>query len=280
MAHGNVSDLVFLSLIAIVVQWLAFPGTLFEDVGPIKAQFSSKSSSSVDLKALVQLGAGLLLTLGMAFSGVKWNPINGKMGGLGGLITVGVTAYEIFKNDGNVFVPKFFYAYLAVLFIGTLHIMFFPSNPVVAKVDPDTKNNHGNTSDIVAFGLIACALAILFYPEHLYMDLGPLKAQFTERSAELSFLTKFVGCVMLMWALILSGVKWNPINGKMAGFGGFICCGVVAYTTFKKDGEVFVPRLFYVYAALMFLSALHIFVFPSNPVPKGGAKDEKTKKNA
>lgn len=272
MAHGNLSDLAFLGVLAIVVQWLASPDLLYKDLGPLKAQFSTKSA---DMDAIIKLGAGILLTIGLAFSGVKWNPINGKMGGLAGFITIGVTAYSSFKADGDNFVPRLFYVYLAVLLIGTMHIMFFPSNPLVKKVDPDTKNNHGNLSDLVALGLIVCAGASLLYPDHLFMDIGPLKAQFTTKSADLLFMSKFVGCVMLMWALILSGVKWNPINGKMAGFGGFMCSGLIAYSTFKADKDVFVPRIFYVYAALMFLSALHIFVFPSNPLPPKPDKNEK-----
>lgn len=40
----------------------------------------------------------------------------------------------------------------------------------------ETKNNHGNFSDVVALALIAVSLAMFFKPDHLYMDLGPLKA--------------------------------------------------------------------------------------------------------
>lgn len=271
MAHGNVSDLVFFAILAIVVQWLAFPDTLFKDVGPIKAQFGSKTA---DLDAILKLGAGILLTIGMAFSSVKWNPINGKMSGFAGLITVGVTAYSSFKADGDAFVPKLFYVYLAVLFVGTIHIFLFPSNPVVKKVDPETKNNHGNMSDMIAVALLVCAGAGLFYPDHLFMDLGPLKAQFTAKSSDLSFMIRFVSCLMFMWAMLLSGVKWNPINGKMAGFGGFICSGLTAYSTFTSDKSAFVPRMFYIYATLMFLSSLHIFAFPSNPLPPKAAKKD------
>jgi len=258
-----------------VVQLLAFPDTLYKDLGPLKAQFSSRTA---DLDSLITLGAGVLLTIGMAFSGVKWNPINGKMGGFAGFLTIGVVAYSSFKADGDVFVPRLFYMYLAVLFVGTMHIFVFPSNPVVKQMDPTTKNNHGNFSDLVALGLISCSLAGLFYPDHLFMDLGPLKAQFTTKSADISFMLKFVFCLMLMWALILSGVKWNPINGKMAGFGGFICSGITAYGTFKADKDTVVPRIFYIYAALMFFSAVHVFLFPSNPLlPKPDNKDEKKK---
>ena len=40
MAHGNLSDLIFLALVGVTVQWLAYPATLFEDLGPLKARKS------------------------------------------------------------------------------------------------------------------------------------------------------------------------------------------------------------------------------------------------
>jgi len=300
MAHGNTSDLAFLGVLAVVIQLLAFPDSLYTDFGPLKAQFSTRSA---DLDIITTLAAGVLLTIGMTFSGVKWNPINGKMGGFAGFIAVGVTAYYSLKADDFVFVPRFFYLYLAVLLLGTVHITIFPSNPLVKTVDPNTKNNHGNMSDMVSVALVAASLLILFYPEHLFMDIGPLKAQFTATSyaqlehlsmdvgplkaqftatsaaqlKDLAFMNRFVGLIMLMWALILSGVKWNPINGKMAGVGGSFCSGYTTLSLFKKDKGVFVPQLIYVYALLIFLSALHIFVFPSNPLPTKPEGNDKKK---
>merc|ERR1719284_1752625 len=79
---------------------------------------------------------------------------------------------------------------------------------------------------------------------------------------------KLGACMLLVLGLMLSGVKWNPINGKMGGFGGFVAAGYTAFSTFKADSDTFVPRLFYVYAAVIFLGALHIFAFPSNPLTK------------
>jgi len=261
MAHGNFSDLIFLVLMGVVVQFFAFPATLFQDLGPLKAQFSVKSD---DMDAIIRFGGGLLLMIGLTFSGVSWNPINGKMAGLGGFIVAGHTVYSTFKADSNVLVPRPFYIYAAVLFLGALHIFAFPSNPLPKK-NPHTKNNHGNFSDVVALGLIVAAGCNAFYPDHLFEDFGPVKAQFRTKSADLSAMIKFVSGLMFVLAMMLSGVKWNPINGKMAGFGGFIASAYTAYSTFKADSDVFVPRLFYVYALLIFLGALHVFVFPSNP---------------
>lgn len=44
MAHGNLSDLVFLALLAVVGQFFACPHTLFQDVGPFKAQFKAQNA--------------------------------------------------------------------------------------------------------------------------------------------------------------------------------------------------------------------------------------------
>lgn len=251
-------------LLGVVIQWFVFPNTLFEDIGPLKAQFTTKSK---DMDAIIKFGGGLLLTLAMALSGVSWNPINGKMAGLGGLFTAGYTTYCTFKSDGDVFKPQLFYIYSAIILLGSLHIFAFPSNPLPEKT-PETKNNHGNFSDVVAFALIGCSMMCFFYPAHLFQDFGPVKAQFTTKSRELSAMIKFVACLMLVLALLFSGVKWNPINGKMAGLGGFIAAGYTAYCTYKAHSEVFVPCAFYIYSGVIFLGALHIFFFPSNPLIK------------
>jgi uncharacterized membrane protein YebE (DUF533 family) len=272
MAHGNTSDLVFLLLLGVVGQWLGMPGTLFQDVGPIKAQFHTRTA---DMDACIKFGGGLLLMIGLTLSGVKWNPINGKMAGFAGLIASGYTAYSTFKADADVLVPRPFYIYAAILCLGSLHIFAFPSNPKPEKT-PETKNNHGNFSDLIALSLLGAALLCYFKPEHLFEDIGPLKAQFTSKSDDLLAIIKFNAGLMLFIALAFSGVKWNPINGKMAGLGGFIASGYTAYSVFKADKEIFVPRVFYIYAAMVFLGALHIFAFPSNALPKSG-NEKKTK---
>lgn len=275
MAHGNLSDLVFFALLGVVIQLFAMPNTLYEDIGPLKAQFKTKGA---DMDAIIKFGGGLVLMLGLTLSGVSWNPINGKMAGLGGFITVGLVGYKAFAADGNVFVPRLFYVYCGVILLGMLHIFAFPSNPLVPKGDGNA-NNHGNVSDKIAVPWLLLSIAVLAYPDHLFQDLGPIKAQFSSKSDDLSAMIQLVGGLMLILSLMLSGVKWNPTNGKMAGFGGFICAGYTAYSLFKADSDAFVPRLFYIYSALIFLGALHIFAFPSNPpIPKAGAADDKKKK--
>jgi len=276
MAHGNTSDLVFLALLVIAIQFFAFPATLFQDLGPLKAQFDAKSQNA-DVDLIIKFGGCLILMHGLTLSGVKWNPINGKMAGLGGIIASGYTAFSTFRADSHVFVPRLFYVYSAVLLLGALHIFLFPSNPLPEKTS-ETKNNHGNFSDLIFFALAGASLACFFYPDHLFMDLGPIKAQFKGQNAALYALIKLVAGLMLTIALTFSGVKWNPINGKMAGLGGFIAAGFTAFSTFRADSDVFVPRVFYIYSVMLFLGALHIFAFPSNPLPPKPADDKKKMK--
>jgi hypothetical protein len=273
MAHGNLSDLVFLALIGIVVQWFAFPATLYEDIGPLKAQLSTKGA---DMDALLKFGGGLMLFIGTVFSAVKWNPMNGKMPGLAAFFVAGHTGYNAFKADAQEFAPRFFYVYAFVLLIGAFHICVAPSNPLPKKT-PQTKNNHGNFSDSIATGLFLVSLSWYFYPEHLFQDFGPVKAQFvgSTKSADLMSMIQFVAGLILIVAMMFSAIKWDPINGKLSGIGGFAAAGYTAYSTFEADGQKFVPRLFYFYAAFVFFGTLHIFAFPSNPAPaKPDAKKE------
>lgn len=263
MAHGDASDLAFFSILAIVVQMLAFPATLFEDVGPLKAQFHTKSS---DMNTMIKLSGCFFLIIGTALSGVKWNAKNGKGAGVGAAIAAVFTAYSTFKRDSDIFVPRWFYVYAVVLFIGGVKVALFPSN-ALPPATPETKNNHGNLSDFVALILIGNALLCLFYPEYLFQDIGPLKAQFGATSSDLSAMISLVGRLMFVVALMFSGVKWNPRNGKLTGLGCFIASGCIASATFKADSYVFVPHIFYIFAVVIFVGAVHIFAFPSNPLP-------------
>jgi len=263
MAHGNVSDLVSLVLLAAAAQFLGFPDTLGQELGPFKAQVSDTQSD--DMKAIIKLNGGLLLFIALLISGVSWNPINGKMSMMAGMITVGLRVYTVYPSVQNGgYEPRIFDVYAAALLLGSMHIGFFPSNPPVPKTDA-TKNNHGNWSDKVAMSILVASIACLAYPDHLFMELGPMKPQFSASSADLSSMIQLCGCLLLFSGMTFSGVKWNPNNGKMAGFGGFIASGYTAYSTFKSDSDVFVPRMFYVYAGLLFLGCVHIFFFPANP---------------
>jgi len=271
MAHGNLSDVVFLALVGIATQWLAFPDTLYQDIGAVKAQFTAKGK---DIDLVLAVGASLLVFIGTVFSGVKWNKMNGKVTGLFSFIAAGSSAYSTFKSDGDTFVPRFLYLYCFVLFLGGLAVFALYSNPMPPKT-PQTKNNHGNFADTIALGLFLVSMSWFFFPDHLFQDFGPVKAQFSSKSPDLFAMIRLVAGLLLVAAGMLFGVKWNPINGKLSGLGALGAAGYSARAALQADSGRFVPRLVYFYAALLLLGAVHLMFFPSNPVPpKPGAKQE------
>lgn len=270
MGHGNVSDLVALSLIGAAVTSIFFTSLFFQDFGPLKASFSA---ASPEANAMLSFIGGLYLIIGLMLSGVKWNPANGKMSGFGCFLAAYNLVRVCLALDAGAFVLRPTYLLAAFIAVGGAHIMFFPSNAMPPKTEK-TKNNHGNISDLVALALLAAAVQCVWYPDLLLQDFGPLKANFTTATPLLRALTQLAGGLLCAIALIFSGVKWNPANGKMSGMGCFLFAlnaGLVAFR--QLDAGSFVLRPFYVYAAALLAAGLNIFLFPSNPMPpKADAK--------
>lgn len=273
MAHGNMSDICALALIAAAVQCVWFKDMMTQDLGPIKATFAK---ASPELDRLTSLAGGLLFCIGMTFSGVKWNPANGKMAGIGCfLAALWCTIYPQYVAGT---LPTLTTVYAAVVFLGGVHIFAFPSNPLPPKTDK-TKNNHGNMSDKVAMFLIGVSVLMIWYQDPLFNDVGPIKADFTSGSADVAAMIKMCGGLIFTIAMMFSGIKWNPVNGKMAGISLFITSVGTAYGTFNADGGALVPRLMYMYAAALFVGGLHVFAFPANPLtPKADAPKSDGKK--
>lgn len=252
MAHGNASDMVFFALLLGAIQtWLA-PGLLFQSDFPL---------ADPHVGAMIKLSGGLALLVGLTLSGVKWNPINGKGAGFAGFCAV-ANAVTIGLRTGHIF----FFVFAAVLLAGAIHICFFPSNPPVAKVDPATKNNHGNASDLVAVLLLVGSLLCIFYPSPFFQAMGPIQSSFTEvqHPEELNTLISYCGGWLLTISMMLSGVKWNPINGKMAGIGYFVCTGICVCV---GSGS-----FFYLMGLVLLLGGVHVCFFPSNPLPPKAKK--------
>merc|ERR1711907_36681 len=272
MAHGNVSDLVAVGLFAIAAHFVWAPQLLFTDgPGPLKA-WLSKPGSDVDI--LIKFMSGLFLTLGGMMFSVKWNPANGKMTGLGLFVASLSTAYATFAGDANVFVPRIVYGYCFVLLLGGIHVFFMPSNPTVKQVmgkDAKVPNNHGNISDKAFFCLFIGSMLMFFYPDHLYMSAAPHWQGLT-RTADTDKLVKLTAGLLFTVGMALSGVKWNPINGKMGGFFLLVCVAYTSYSKYKADNEKLVGNIFYVYAVVLFFAGVHILAFPSNELPKAKTK--------
>lgn len=261
MAHGNASDLVFLFLLGGAIQGIFFSHLLFVSIGPLKATFAN-DVHQVEVESMCKFAGGLCLILGAMFSGVKWNPINGKMGGIGCFLCAINSALVGLSVEGS---GLFFFVNAAVISMGGINIFAFYSNPPTPKSDK-TKNNHGNLSDFVFLILLIGAVQSIFYPDMLTENLGKVKATFSTPSADLSAMISFTGGLFLPLGAIFSGVKWNPINGKMAGVACLLMAlnsGVIAsHRASYGSGAYFI-----FYSIVLFIGGLHILAFPANELP-------------
>lgn len=272
MGHGNASDFVALSLIGAAITSIFKPSIFFTDLGPIKGLPSSMNSPEIEM--IIQFNGGLLLAIAMIFSGVKWNPVNGKMAGLGcflcvfNMVRVGLTTLD----DKAIVL----YLLAAVITFGGAHIFFLPSNESPPKTEK-TKNNHGNFSDIAALKLIAIAVVHVWFNGLFFKDHGPVMAMFKASASTpaLGAMLSVGGGLLLIIAMMFSGVKWNPVNGKMAGMGCFLAAFNAASIAYKADSGAFVLRPLYLTAAVLLLGGLSIFLFPSNPLPPKKQADPK-----
>ena len=105
-----------------------YPDVYFQDIGPVQASFTpADHPHRAQLEALISFCGGLFFTMSMIFSGVKWNPVNGKMAGIGCFVAA---AIALFVGTG-----VFYFAFAGTLLVGGAHIFFFPSNPVPPKAE-------------------------------------------------------------------------------------------------------------------------------------------------
>uniref|UniRef100_A0A7S1AY63 Transmembrane protein 35A n=1 Tax=Noctiluca scintillans TaxID=2966 RepID=A0A7S1AY63_NOCSC len=131
---------------------------------------------------------------------------------------------------------------------------------------------HGDFSDLAALMLIAGGCQQIFKPEMQFAKYHPFKPFFDIRAAsmtvELEAMIKFCGGFMVILGCMLFTVRWNTINGKMSGLALILAAANSAHTAFKLlDKEVFVPRPFYIYSAVMALTGLKLMFF-ANPIIK------------
>jgi len=267
MGHGGFNDLFAITLLAAGVVSSYYPSYFFEDLGPFKGLAPSRANGA---ESLMVVQGSILMALGFTVSTVRWNRLNGTMAFMGLVAASSVMALTTFQSDDGQFVPRLSYAIAAVLFITGVQVRFF-SNDAPPKT-PNTKNNHGNTSDIVFMGLAVIGVQQMFFPG--FAGVGPVSASFGS-GVHVEALTRVCGGLWLCLAFIFSGVKWNRINGKMSGF----MCFLGVYSIFNEffftvDNGTFVPRTIYGALAFLFLGAGHIMFFPSNEF----VKIEKAKK--
>jgi len=272
MGHGNASDFVALSLIGAAILSIFKPSIFFTDLGPVQGMPSSMNSPEIEM--IIQFNGGLMLAIAMMFSGVKWNPANGKMSGFGcflcvfNMIRVGLTTLD----DKSILL----YLLAAIITFGGAHIFFLPSNEKPPKTEK-TKNNHGNFSDLAALALIALSVVHVWYDGLFFKDHAPVMAMFKESTSSpaLGAMISVGGGLLFTIAMMFSGVKWNPANGKMSGMGCWLAAFNAASIVYKADSGSFVLRPLYITAAVLLLGGLNIFLFPSNPMPPKKQADPK-----
>ena len=136
---------------------------------------------------------------------------------------------------------------------------------------------HGDFSDIAALTLIAAGVQQIFKPT-FNDDIGPIKANFDgEITASMINMIKLCGGFCLVIGCMLFTVRWNTLNGKLSGIALIGCAANIGMTVFHEfDGGVFVPRLYYVYSAVLALAGLHL-MFNANPLIKAAADTNKSK---
>ena len=77
---------------------------------------------------MIKLAGGLLLIIGMMFSSVKWNPINGKMAGHRG--NAGWRSHKVWQMQGGSL--KMGYSYFEYLFDPFCDLVQFSSFPKIS----------------------------------------------------------------------------------------------------------------------------------------------------
>ena len=125
---------------------------------------------------------------------------------------------------------------------------------------------HGDLSDFTAISLLVVGAQQIFLPAWSFSAIGPLQpvldGTFENATKEQLALLKFMGAFMIIVAFMLFEVWWDGTNFHLPSLGfllGAVNFGVTTY--FTIDGGKFVPRVSYVYAALLIVGAIHLLFF-------------------
>lgn len=125
---------------------------------------------------------------------------------------------------------------------------------------------HGDFSDMAAFACAALGGASIFAPNLWFASFGPIKPMYdAPATPEALAAIRFAGGLLMFMFFTLFSVRWNVVNGKAGGLGCLIAGANAAHLAYAMDGQVFVPRGWYVIAALFFLAAMHL-MFNANPM--------------
>jgi hypothetical protein len=132
MPHGDYSDIIGLSSIALGATSIFYPKWAFLGLGMIKPAFATAVSDSA--LTAIQAGGAPLVALGMAFSVVRWNKVNSIAAIAGCIVTALNYAYIGLKTDNYTFVLRPWYLISALFLAGAYHFAFH-SNPMLTSAD-------------------------------------------------------------------------------------------------------------------------------------------------
>ena len=135
---------------------------------------------------------------------------------------------------------------------------------------------HGDFSDVSALYCLVIGAASIRSPELWFTAYGPLKPMFdiepdSTPPPAARFAVQFAGGLLLLLAPTLYVVRWNKLNGKAAAFGFLMATlnsiAIALNMDYDVKGDVytFVPRGWYVLAALFVSTAFHL-AFNANPM--------------
>ena len=134
---------------------------------------------------------------------------------------------------------------------------------------------HGDFSDVAAFGCAVVGAASIANPMLWYKSAGPIKPFFdapegTTPAVETLAAIRFAGGLLLFMFPVLYVVRWNVLNGKAGALGCLIAAVNSAHISWNMDGGVFVLRGWYIFAAFMVLTAMHL-AFNANPCARASS---------
>jgi hypothetical protein len=132
MPHGDYSDIIGLSTLALGATSIFYPKWMTLGFGALKPALSSAVSDST--LTAIQAGGAPLMALGMAFSVVRWNKVNSIAAVAGCVVTAINYAYIGLKMDNFTFVLRPWYIISAVFLAGAYHFAFH-SNPMLTSAD-------------------------------------------------------------------------------------------------------------------------------------------------
>ncbi len=139
---------------------------------------------------------------------------------------------------------------------------------------------HGDLSDFGGVSCLAFGLASIFKPSLWYEKLGPVEPMFTSKATPDALVAiRFVGAVLMFCAVVLYVNRWNRVNGAAGAIGCLTIAGNAIHIALAMDKYTFVLRGWYVFAAAMVITALHLLINP-NPTWTSALLAEEEKKKA